>query len=208
MARAADGADMKFRRTAPGKEDAEYDRLVESWGGVLGGRDRFGARGKLVAELERDGPNALAHLFWRAAARFVERTDRDLAKFHLTMERLCVLREVVTAHCPLDMKSLARRLSITPPTLSALVSRLVTDEYVVLSRDCFDRRAKVIDVTREGLLAATGAGAVLASTAQELTKALSSRDRHALLRALAAIEQALPPEDKPEWQPPEELDEY
>lgn len=190
---------MKFRRIPPGKEDAEYDRLVEAWGGVSARPfKRHTVETKLRKEIEGYGPDALEHVFWRASARFVERTDRELAKFRLTMERLCILREVVTAHCPLEMKSLARRLSIAPATLTGLVRRLVDDGYVMLGPDGLDRRVKIVSVTTEGLFAAAAASAVLATSTRDLTKALPSRDRRPLVRALAAIGKLQP--ESP-WQP-------
>ena len=193
--------DMKFRRTPPGKEDAEYDLLVESWGGAAAQPfERHTVDVKLREEIEGYGPDALEQVFWRASARFVERTDRELAKFRLTMERLGILREVVTAHCPLEMKSLARRFSIAPATLTGLVRRLVDDGYVLLGPDGLDRRVKLVSVTTEGLFAAAAACAVLATSTQELFKTVPSRDRRSLLRALAAIGQ-LPPESP--WQPPQ-----
>ena len=126
----------------------------------------------------------VANILWAATTRFIEMADAELAMFQLTMERLIVLREIAVAHGPVDMKSLARRLSVSPATISEHVRRLKLSSHVEHIPDAFDRRVKVVKATVKGLYIAALASAVVAGGTNRLAAGLSNRDRNALVRAL------------------------
>lgn len=129
----------------------------------------------------------IANALWAATTRFVEMADAELSQFRLTMERLVVLREVATARAPLDMKSLARRISVTPQTMSDLVRRLLRDGHVERCPDAFDRRVRVVKPTLKGLYVAAVASAIVAGGTNRLATALSEADRKRLLRTLERL---------------------
>jgi DNA-binding MarR family transcriptional regulator len=124
-------------------------------------------------------------------------TDGQLAKYHLTMERLFVLRELATARAPLNMKALARRLSVTPATMSDLVGRLIRDGHVLHCADAFDRRIKVVKPTVNGLYVALVASSLVAAATNRLMAALSSNDKKALVRALQRMKAPEPSSQAP-----------
>lgn len=198
---------MRYRRSAAGKEeDDAYDEIVRSWGGWPNpGPDPATLEADLRKKVEHfvapssRSPSGrrktvqgaeLANVLWMATTRFVEMADAELAKFRLTMERLVLLREVATARAPLDMKSLARRMSVTAATVSDLVKRLIRDGHVEHCADPFDRRVKVVKATVKGMYVASLASAIVAAGTNRLTSELSSRDKKALLNALERMTSA------------------
>lgn len=138
--------------------------------------------------MDRRSSSTFCGVRWRVSSR---QPTGSSPKFHLTMERLAVLREVVTAHAPLDMKAVARRLSVAPGTLTGLVRRLIDDGYALHIPDGFDRRVKIVHVTPKGLFAAAAASSAIALTAEHLTGTLSRHDRSVLVQALTRIAEPL-----------------
>lgn len=193
---------MRFRRSPPGARDVEYEKLVQMWGGLPSpAPDPAALETQLRRAILDLGPHPvdrdarvakiggaeIAVALWSTTTSFVESVDAALRGIRLTMERFLVLREIGTAHEPLDMKSLARRLSVTPPTISDLVRRLVRDGYVEQRADQFDGRVKMPKATEKGLYAAVAATRLITKTATDLTAAMSSTERHALLYLLDRV---------------------
>jgi DNA-binding MarR family transcriptional regulator len=194
-----------------GEEDDAYDELVKSWGGWPNpGPDPASLQADLRKRVEHFvapstrapsgrrknvGGAEAANALWKATTQFIEMSDGELAKFHLTMERLIVLREIATARAPLDMKSLARRLSVTAGTMSVLVKRLMRDGHVEQCPDTFDRRARIVKATIKGTYVAALASAVVAGGTNRLMGRLSGRDKKALVTALERM--TAPPDEGP-----------
>ena len=71
-------------------------------------------------------------------------TDRDisLSQMHLL--------EVVGNHGSLRMKELSEKLGVTTGTLTVMVHRLVTKDYITKQRDNEDRRSFFVELTERG----------------------------------------------------------
>ncbi len=103
--------------------------MMLDWGGRLRGRlGPNGNRAQPCKEVARHSDD-LVYPWWAALARFVEMISAELAPFNVTMDRLNVLREIITARSPLDMTSLARRMSLSRSTIGGLFRRLDADDY-------------------------------------------------------------------------------
>ncbi len=70
--------------------------------------------------------------------------DRDISlpQMHLI--------EVVGNHGELRMKELSEKLGVTTGTLTVMVHRLVTKEYLIKERDPEDKRSYFVKLTRTG----------------------------------------------------------
>ena len=179
---------MRFRRSVSGeREDAEYDATMLDWGGRLrGSLDPDGNRAQLSKEVARHSDD-LVYLLWAALARFVEMIDAELAPFHLTMERLNVLREIITARSPLDMTSLARRMSLSRSTIGGLFRRLDADDYAYQIVLGYDQRTRMIEATAKGHFVAAAACTTLDLASDRLTSLFSGDEMSALRAALTAL---------------------
>ena len=71
-------------------------------------------------------------------------SDRDisLSQMHLL--------EVVGNHGSLRMKELSEKLGVTTGTLTVMVHRLVTKDYITKQRDTEDRRSFFVELTERG----------------------------------------------------------
>jgi len=81
------------------------------------------------------------------------------------MVRLDVLREIITARSPLDMASLARRMSLSRSTIGGLFRRLDADDYayqivaaadLARDRDAVGICVRSTDCARGSRVAASG----------------------------------------------------
>ncbi len=121
----------------------------------------------------------------------VFRTMKDTMSFnskssHLTMvqfEALICLKK----NKELQMKDFADHFSITMPTATSLIDKLIEAKYAVRKNDAKDRRIVRISITKQGEKLLHEAMSQRANKVNKLLGNLSSDDKNELLRILSSI---------------------
>ena len=104
----------------------------------------------------------------------------------LSLAQLKALYSIGAAKAP-TMKELADTFGITPPSVTALVNRLVKEKLVKRIMSPSDRRTIRLELTPQGKTKLAKGRALVAKKTNELTKILSGRERRELARVMQRI---------------------
>jgi DNA-binding MarR family transcriptional regulator len=144
------------------------------------------------ADLASDLLEIIPELLRRLRAEVPQETDaehsspewRDIIELGTTTGQFKLLR-VLTQHDRCTMQELAAQLHVTAPTATAMVKRLVTQEYVERLRDEEDWRVVRVQATERGKRAVTLYDQIRHASLQSRLALLSSEE-------LACLQSALP----------------
>lgn len=132
-------------------------------------------------------PVAVADQFGRTGKRLGLALDDALAAYGVTTTRARVLMEVAQTG-PVRVSVVAAAVGIAQGTASDLADALVREGLLSRTPDPSDRRAVLLEATRQGHEDAQRWGAIYASTAEKLFGPLDDEQRIALLALLKALE--------------------
>jgi len=130
----------------------------------------------LIAELVHNTPRA-----WRAAL------DLRLKPFGMSQSRWRVLLILALSGGSTNQTALAKRLSIEPASLVALLDRLEQEELLQRLPDPNDRRSKLVSLTAKGKKKADKIHKIAMDFRDELLADVPVRDLEACIRALSKI---------------------
>lgn len=139
---------------------------------------------------EARGPSD-GEMLRRVAGALTGRVAALLAEHGLTVDRWRVLCSL-TETGPQTMSDLGRDTSITGPTLSRVVDRLVKDALVYRNVDATDRRRVVVHAADRGRAAVVRLRPDVEDAERRGLAALSSREARTLRRFLERIDQMDP----------------
>jgi len=126
----------------------------------------------------------------RALMRLYSRTRASpLLQTALTMQQLKVLLHL-SAEGPVLSHRLADSLGIPPASVTGLVDRLVQRGLVRRAEDPQDRRARLVELTAEGLSTVDRLLTAGAEHRRDLLSRLDIEDLHAVATAFAALHRA------------------
>jgi DNA-binding MarR family transcriptional regulator len=131
----------------------------------------------------------LADRLHSAAIHLLRRLRREDTASGLSGPRLSALSVIVFGGRPITLGQLAAAEQVRPPTMTRLVDALEAEGLVVRERDPADRRITYLRASPKGeALLRAGRTRRVAALAAQLGK-LSGKDREALVRAAALLEQ-------------------
>jgi DNA-binding MarR family transcriptional regulator len=109
----------------------------------------------LSAGFEESTNSLIEHYLWlnlSTCATFIEREleRRFHTEFNFTPPRFGVLAQLENEPNGVVLGELARRLRVTPASITLIVRRLVEDGYVTRRNSGFDRRIHIVFVTDAG----------------------------------------------------------
>lgn len=114
------------------------------------------------------------------------RSKRLVKETGLTAPQLVVLR-ALNQHGSLKPSTLAREVSLSQPTITAILDRLERAELVQRVRNPDDRRAVLAQLTDKGMATATSAPELLQSGFLRSFRELESWEQHMLIASLQRI---------------------
>jgi DNA-binding MarR family transcriptional regulator len=144
-----------------------------------------------AAELELElAPAAdLAALTWRTMRSLVldsnDKREAVTAALGMSYVRAKALRQLM--HGPMSMRGLAKRLATDASYTSIVVEDLAARGLVVRTADPQDRRAKIVTISADGLLAAQTAEEIIGEPPPAFA-ALATSELSDLLRVLRRLE--------------------
>jgi DNA-binding MarR family transcriptional regulator len=123
----------------------------------------------------------------RRIIRAVDLHSKKLVKeTGLTAPQLVVLQTLLRAG-PLKPSTLSREISLSQPTVTAILDRLEKAGLVARARSEIDRRAVLVELTDTGRAAATSAPELLQSDFLNAFRELPSWEQHMLIAALQRV---------------------
>ena len=126
---------------------------------------------------------------WALSIAFNERLSRELASLGITSAEFRLIGEVLQCPDGIRQSELARRLSVSAPTVSAAVARMERSGLLVRRPDLKDPRAKLVSVAPRAPLAE---GAVVLSRIEaDLAAGLSDEEHTTLGDSMTRLAQAL-----------------
>ncbi len=136
---------------------------------------------------DRDAASEIARQVWLLMSDLVldnERRREVADALGISFARARAVRRLVRQ--PMSMRALAGALGIDPPNATVVVDDLESLGLVRRRPQPTDRRAKVVEATREGKAMARRADAILATPPPALS-GLSTEDLQALRRILVSV---------------------
>ncbi len=136
---------------------------------------------------DRDAASEIARQVWLLMSDLVldnERRREVADALGISFARARAVRRLVRQ--PMSMRALAGALGIDPPNATVVVDDLESLGLVRRRPHPTDRRAKVVEATREGKAMARRADAILATPPPALS-GLSTEDLQALRRILVSV---------------------
>jgi len=131
----------------------------------------------------------------RRIIRAVDLHSQSLSqKHHLTGPQLVVLRKIID-HGELTIGQLAKRVSLSPATVTGIVDRLEMRQWVTRKRNDNDRRQVFVSVTRKGLTVSRKAPRLLQERFVDEFEKLSNNEQGQILDVLNKIARLMGAED-------------
>lgn len=127
-------------------------------------------------------PRVMRHLVWLAR--------RSPEWQHMTYRQYSILRVIVDERSP-TQSVVARRLLVSAPAITRVVSDLVRRELVERSSDPTDGRATRLSITVSGEATAAAMHEALLAAARDLLRALEPKQRMCIMKALDGLHHAL-----------------
>ena len=129
-----------------------------------------------------------APTFWiNHASRMVLRRFDDRLRplgFSMAYIRVAVALE---EHGALQQKDLLRHIAIEQPTMTALLTRMERDRFLVRKPDPTDARARLVSLTSRGSTVMTQARAVMRDVVEETMMGVSKEEQERLIRTLQIV---------------------
>ncbi len=118
-----------------------------------------------------------------------ERLEAALDPLELSLAKLNVLAQLVTAGEPLPLRTLAERCACVRSNITQLVDRLEADKLVLRGDDPRDRRSVRAELTSDGRSRHAAGMRALQKAERELLSRLSPKQQSDLLALLETLEQ-------------------
>ena len=136
----------------------------------------------------QNGPDDGLMVAVMGSARYIqERLERVLESVSLTPAKFQALDALVQAGEPMALSELAGSLKCVRSNITQLADRLELDGLVQRVDDAADRRAIRAVVTPLGIERHAAGSAAIAELQAEIASAVSSADRHLVVRVLSGI---------------------
>jgi DNA-binding MarR family transcriptional regulator len=135
------------------------------------------------------------------------RLEHLLAGYGLTHSRFMILAALhLSTACPIAVSDLARRVGVTTPTLTSVLSGMVRDMLVRRSRDPADRRTVLVAIEQSGVDLLDQVLPVLCRRQARVMGDLTEEERRELSRLMSKVRpERLFPDQSPE-QPADRAD--
>ena len=108
-----------------------------------------------------------------------------------------LILDQLDAEVPTSLQALAAQMSVTAPTMSVAIGRLVREGYVRRNRDSIDGRRLDLTLSPAGIRVRKATSSLDPRRVAALLRRLSASDRTAVLRGLSALGEAARLEGRP-----------